>query len=83
MSARRRRQLRLGWAVRRRLGKPLAAARLIKGMATFGADWLDYALWKLERHTGVRIEPTRWQRRYPLVACWPVFARLLAQRLLR
>jgi hypothetical protein len=77
-----RRRLRAGWRVRQLAGKPLAALRLIKSMATFG-DWLPYALWKLERHTGVRIETTPWQRRHPWVACWPVIARLLARRVLR
>ena len=75
-------RLRVAWRVRALLGKPLAALRLIKSMATFG-DWLPYALWKLERHTGVRIETTPWQRRHPWIACWPVFARLLVRRTLR
>lgn len=82
MAPARRRRLRRRWRVRRILGKPLAALRLIKSMATFG-DWLPYALWKLERHTGVRIEMTPWQRRHPWIACWPVIARLLIGRVLR
>ncbi len=82
MDPSRRRRLRTGWRVRRVLGKPLAAVRLVKSMVTFG-DWLPYALWKLERHTGVRIELTPWQRRHPWIACWPVFVRLLRQRVLR
>jgi hypothetical protein len=77
-----RRRLRRGWAVRRFLGKPLAAIRLVKSMLTFG-DWVPYALWKLERHTGVRIELTEWQRRYFWLACWPVIFRLLFRRVLR
>ncbi len=77
-----RRRLRVGWRVRQLLGKPLAALRLVKSMATFG-DWLPYALWKLERHTGVRIEITEWQRRHAWIACWPVIVRLLARRVLR
>jgi hypothetical protein len=82
MHPRRRRRERLAWGVRRLLGKPLAAARLFKSMATFG-DWLPYALWKLERHTGVRIEPTEWQRRHRLLACWPIILKLLVRRVLR
>ena len=82
MHPRRRRLIRLGWAVRRFLGKPLAAARLLKSMATFG-DWVPYALWKLERHTGVRIEPTQWQRRHVWLACWPIIFKLLVRRTVR
>jgi hypothetical protein len=78
----RRRRVRLGWRLRRLVGKPLAAARLVKTMATFG-DWLPYALWKLERHTGVKVEPTDWQRRHPYIACWPVILRLLKSRAIR
>ena len=82
MHPRRRRLIRHGWAARRFLGKPLAAARLLKSMATF-KDWVPYALWKLERHTGVRIEPTEWQRRHVWLACWPIIFRLLVRRALR
>jgi len=82
MGASQRRRLRTGWRLRRFLGKPLAAVRLVKSMVTFG-DWLPYALWKLERHTGVHIELTAWQRRHPWIACWPVFIRLLRQGVLR
>jgi hypothetical protein len=82
MPADRRRRLRRGWTVRRFLGKPLAAVRLVKSMLTFG-DWVPYALWKLERHTGVHIELTEWQRRYFWLACWPVIFRLLFRRVLR
>ena len=82
MDAAQRRRLRAGWRLRRALGKPLAAMRLIKSMVTFG-DWLPYALWKLERHTGMRIELSDWQRRHPWIACWPVFIRLLRHRVLR
>jgi len=78
----RRRQIRRRWRLRWLLGKPLAAARLVKTMLTFG-DWLPYALWKLERHTGVKVEPTDWQRRHPYIACWPVIIRLLRSRAIR
>lgn len=77
-----RQQVRRLWRARWLLGKPLAAARLVKTMATFG-DWLPYALWKLERHTGVTVAPTDWQRRHPYIACWPVIIRLLWSRAIR
>ena len=50
--------------------------RLIKSALTFG-DWLPYALWKLNRHSGVTIELTERQRRHPLIFGWPVLIRLI------
>jgi hypothetical protein len=73
---------RLGWRLRRPLAKAAYAAQLLKTAFTFG-DWLPYALWKLERHTGRRIEPTERQRRHPLLFGWPILWRVLARRELR
>ena len=50
-------------------GKFLSAARIIKAALTF-EDPLDYLLWKIERHSGVHVEPTSRQRRYPLIFAW-------------
>ena len=71
-----------GW--QRRAGPIMIAyaVRLIKSAFTFG-DWLPYALWKLNRHTGVQIEPTPLQRRHPLLFGWPVIFKLLLSRKLR
>jgi hypothetical protein len=77
-----RRRLVWGWRARRPVAKSLYALRLIKSALTFG-DWLPYALWKLNRHTGVRIEPTESQRRHPFVFGLPVILRLLWQQKLR
>ena len=63
------------WAVRRRLGKPLNIARLLKASFTFDGA-LDYAMWKVERHSGVRLEITDWQRRHPLLAAPGIYWRL-------
>jgi hypothetical protein len=82
MPASRRKTLRRDWYVRRRLAKGLYALRLLKSAFTFG-DWLPYSLWKLERHTGVRIGLTERQRRAPLIWGWPVILKLLWQRVLR
>jgi len=81
MPAFRRKQLCRDWRVRRVLAKGLYALRLLKSALTFG-DWLPYALWKLERHTGMRIELTDRQRRAPLIWGWPVILKLLWQRAL-
>ncbi len=75
-SARRSRRL------RRPAAKALALVQLIKTTLTFG-DWLPYALWKLERHTGARPELTERQRRYPLLFAWPVIWRILRDKDLR
>ncbi len=70
------------WKARRRLGKPLTAARLAKAVFTF-AGAADYAAWKIERHTGVRIEVTPWRRRHPLLAAPGVAWRLWRAGVLR
>jgi hypothetical protein len=68
--------------VRRPAAKAAYAVQLLKTAFTFG-DWLPYALWKLERHTGARIEPSERQRRHPLLFGWPLLWRVLARRELR
>lgn len=55
------------WALRRLVGKGFNVLRLIKASATV-ADGIDYILWKIERHSGVRTTLTPWQRRHPLLA---------------
>lgn len=60
-------RLRTAWVSRRRLGKPLNVARLIKAAFTFqGAS--RYAAWKIQRHTGVEIKITPWRERHPILA---------------
>ena len=55
---------RMDWRVRRVVGKLLNLARLLKAAGTF-TDGIDYLAWKVERHSGVRVEPADWMRRYP------------------
>lgn len=55
------------WKRRRRLGKTLNLLRIIKGIFTFDGG-LDYALWKIHRHSGMTVPVTEWQRRHPLLA---------------
>jgi hypothetical protein len=73
-----RRAARLRWWLRRWVGKSLHVLRLVKAAYTF-KDGLDYILWKIEKHSGVRAEPTPWQRRHPLMAA-PVLAWRLVRR---
>lgn len=54
------------WRLRRLAGKALNAARLIKAAFTFKGG-LDYAVAKIERHSGVRIELSERERRTPLL----------------
>jgi hypothetical protein len=66
-----RRLAQLRWAGRRGLGKTLSVLRLSKAAFTFDGG-ADYILWKIERHSGVRLPASPWQRRHPLLAS-PVF----------
>lgn len=73
---------RSAWAWRRRLGKPLTVLRLMKAVFTFqGAA--DYAAWKIERHTGVRIELTPFVRKHPILAAPGVAVTLWKKGVLR
>jgi hypothetical protein len=73
---------RRGWSQLRLLAKLVYFVQLLKSAATFG-DWLPYVLWKLERHTGKKIVPSKRQRRYPFIFGWPLLLRVLWQRDLR
>jgi hypothetical protein len=67
------------WAPRRRLGKLLNAARLVRAIGTFDGA-ARYAAWKVERHTGVTVEVTQWRERHPLLAAPGVLLRIWRQR---
>lgn len=55
------------WSKRRRWGKALNIARLLRATRTFdGAG--RYAAWKVERHTGVKVKLTPWRERHPILA---------------
>ncbi len=60
---------RLIWQWRRLSGKLFNLARLFKAAGTF-TNGIDYIVWKVERHSGVRVEPTERMRRYPRLAAW-------------
>jgi hypothetical protein len=63
------------WQLRQRLGKLLNVLRLIKAGFTFDRA-MDYVAWKVERHTGYRIEPSHFQRQHPLLAAPGIYWRL-------
>lgn len=66
------------WRRRRRVGKLLNLARLMKATFTFDGG-LDYVLWKVRRHSGIELPVSDWQRRHPLLAA-PVLAWRLYRR---
>ena len=63
------------WFLRRLLGKLLSVLRLMKAAFTFH-NGTQYILWKIERHTGVSIEVSNWQKRHPILASTTLFWRL-------
>ena len=66
------RRAKFAWWLRRRWGKTLNAARLMKAAFTF-AGGLDYAVAKIARHTGIKIPVSDRDRRHPLLAGIRVF----------
>jgi hypothetical protein len=55
------------WNARARWGKPLNLLRLAKATTTFDGA-AEYAAWKLQRHTGIRLEVTPFRADHPLLA---------------
>ncbi len=63
------------WRIRALIGKAMSVTRLMKSAFTFD-DAVDYLLWKIERHSGVRETATPLQHRFPLLFAWPLVWRL-------
>ena len=75
----RRQALLQAWARRRRAGKPINIARLVRAAFTFeGAA--RYGIWKVERHTGVAVPLTPWREKHPILAAPGVFWRVWRAR---
>ncbi|MCP4035883.1 MAG: hypothetical protein GY733_03015 [bacterium] len=75
----RRTLMRWRWHLSRPIARTLAIGRLLKTAFTFG-DWVPYAVWKMERHTGQPIELTKRQREHPLIFAWPVIWKVYLRR---
>jgi len=75
ISAEEQRRNRIGWRVRAFQGKILSVLRLAKGLLTFKGG-VDYILWKIERHSGVRVEVGPTLKRIPPLAILVIFWRL-------
>jgi hypothetical protein len=73
---------RLAWPLRRVQGKILSVLRLLKALFTFEGG-LDYIAWKLERHSGQRVEVPDRVRRWPLIFVWGLFWRLWRRGIFR
>jgi predicted nucleotidyltransferase len=72
----------LSWRLRFLQGKVLSVLRLLKGLYTFDGG-INYILWKIERHSGVRVEVGPGLRRFPPVAMVVIFWRLYRQNAFR
>lgn len=57
--------------IKRPFQKFITFIRLAKATLTF-KNGVDYALWKIERQSGVKLEANDFQRRYPLIGAWPL-----------
>ncbi len=66
------------WQVRRVTGKLFNLARLFKAAGTF-SNGIDYITWKVERHSGIRVEPTERMRRYPRLSAFGLAWRMWRQ----
>jgi hypothetical protein len=71
------RKLRIAWYFRRSKGR--ATARWMKYVVLYD-DWLDYVVRKVARRSGVTIELTARERRWPLIFLWPKAIRYLRSR---
>jgi hypothetical protein len=65
----------LAWRLRQVQGKGLSVLRLLKALLTF-KNGVDYILWKIERHSGVRVASSPALKRFPLLAVCVTFWRL-------
>ena len=70
------------WTRRRIWGRTLNVLRLLKAAGTF-SNGIDYLCWKLERHSGIRVEPTERMRRHPRLAAWGLLFRVIRSGALR
>ena len=55
------------WRIRGAYGKLLSLLRILKSALTQEGS-VDYAIWKVERHSGLRVDPTWRQKRHPFLA---------------
>jgi hypothetical protein len=76
-----RKQSRRRWRLRNWQGSVLTVIRLMKATFTFN-DCIDYAVWKIHRHTGISIQATPELKRHPILYGFNIFWRLLRRGIL-
>jgi len=70
------------WRLRRVVGKVFSVLRLAKGAVTFDGA-IDYALWKIVRHSGSQVD-TNWRaHRFPVLALARTFLQLFREGAIR
>jgi hypothetical protein len=70
------------WSARRAAGRAWSVARLTKAAFTFSGG-ADYLAWKIERHSGHKLDLTDWQRRHPVLASITLLPKLLRKGAVR
>ncbi len=70
------------WRLRRWQGRILSILRLSKATLTFNNS-VEYAAWKIERHTGVHVDVTPTMRRHPILWGLTIAWQLLRRGVLR
>lgn len=78
----RKRLNRCTWRLRRVQGKGLSVLRLLKALLTF-ENGVGYLLWKIERHSGIRVDISPSLRRVPPLAALVIFWKLFRKRAFR
>lgn len=76
------RQAHRNWRLRRWQGRILSVLRLIKATFTF-RDCINYAAWKIQRHTGVSITVTPAMQRHPVLKGSTILWQLMRRGILR
>ena len=77
-----RRRALLQWRIRSWQGSVLTIIRLMKATFTF-RDCIDYAAWKIKRHTDISIQVTPELKRHPILYGLNIFWRLVRRGALR
>lgn len=70
------------WPLRRIAGRAWSVARLVKAAFTFSGG-ADYLAWKIERHSGEKLDLSDWQRRHPVLAAITLLPKLLRKGAVR
>ena len=70
------------WRLRRVQGKVLSLLRILRNALTFDSG-VDYIMWKIERHSGVKADPTWREKRFRLLALGREVWRLYRKRAFR